>query len=166
MTPNGFNACILVNACKRPTVSGSEPNFSSVYREVSQKPWRSTQTSNSLLASPDWRMMDCRVPVLISVLLGTGTVSVVWSRRSCITTWLPSCRTSTKPFRVRIAQTYLPEKTPSLPNSNLKSRDVQLIMQALLNFSGRCRFKKQFYCLAQIGRGFVHRCTLAGYINL
>ena len=26
---------------KRPTVSGSEPNFSSVYREVSQKPWRS-----------------------------------------------------------------------------------------------------------------------------
>lgn len=27
---------------KRPTVSGSEPNFSSVYREVSQKLWRST----------------------------------------------------------------------------------------------------------------------------
>ena len=33
--------------------------------------------SNSLRGTPDWRMIDCNVPIRSSVWLGTGTVMVV-----------------------------------------------------------------------------------------
>ena len=33
--------------------------------------------SNSVLGNPDWRMMDCSVPVRNSAWFGTGTVMVV-----------------------------------------------------------------------------------------
>ena len=36
--------------------------------------------SSSVLGNPDWRMMDCSVPVRNSAWFGTGTVMVVsWS---------------------------------------------------------------------------------------
>lgn len=42
-------------------------------------------------------MMEERVPILISSWSGTGTVTVLFEDRFCITTWLPRRLTSRKP---------------------------------------------------------------------
>ena len=72
----------------------------------------------------------------------SGTVTVVSGKRFCITTWLPRCRTSRNPWRVRMVQTWLPEITRSLPNGNLQSGHIHFLMQARLNLLGRGRFEK------------------------
>jgi len=53
--------------------------------------------SNSLFETPDWRIMDCSVPVRSSEWLGTGTVTVVLGSCFCITIWLPRWRISINP---------------------------------------------------------------------
>ena len=67
---------------------------------------------------------------------GTGTVIVPVGLVCCITTWLPRCRIRTNPFWERLAQTSRPESTRSLPNGDLETRDVDLLVQPRLDFLG------------------------------
>jgi len=47
-------------------------------------------------------MIDINVPIRSSLWSGMGTVTVVFSARFCITTWLPRRRTSANPWRERM----------------------------------------------------------------
>jgi hypothetical protein len=98
--------------------------------------------SNSLRGSSDCRMIDCRVPMRISVWFGTGTVMVRLGNRRCITIWLPRCRISMKPCRDKTTHTSLPERISSLPNGNLNLRDKYFSVTSVLYFFRRCRFKE------------------------
>lgn len=51
------------------------------------------QGSNSFVESCDCRMIDFNVPSLISLWLGTGTVTVEESVFFCMIMWLLRCRT-------------------------------------------------------------------------
>ena len=55
-------------------------------------------TSKIVRFNPDCRMIDSKVPDLISLWFGTGIVIVESSVFFCIIIWLPRFRTSAKPF--------------------------------------------------------------------
>ena len=95
-------------------------------------------------------MIDVSVPTRISLWSGTGTVLVEPAVWSCITMWLPRCRTSTNPASVKIAQMSRPLKTRSLTNGHLDLGDVDLALEPLSDLRGRCSFKKQFDCFLQV----------------
>ena len=61
--------------------------------------------SNLLRGSPDCRMMDWSVPILISSWSGTGTVIVPRESFFCIAMWLPRPRTSMKPCVAKVEHT-------------------------------------------------------------
>lgn len=92
-------------------------------------PW----TSNSARGNPDCLMMLDSVPCLSVPWRGTGTVTVVFSTRFCMTRWLPRCRTATNPFCSRIRQTSTPDRTRSLPNHDLNLRHEDLAMETARN---------------------------------
>ncbi len=71
-----------------------------------------------------------------------GTVTVEFSVRFCITTWLPRRRTSENPWRERMMQTSRPESTRSLANLDLKPRYKQFGMSPPFDFRRICCFKK------------------------
>ncbi len=98
--------------------------------------------SNSLRGSSDCRIIVCKVPIRISAWLATGTVMVRLGNRSCMMMWLPRCRTSVNPCWDRIAHTALPERTSSLPNSNLNLRYKYFSMKSVLHLFSRRRFKE------------------------
>lgn len=68
---------------------------------------------------------------------------VVWPVDFCMTMWLPFCRLSTKPCLASIEQTSRPESLRNLPNSDLQRGDVDFRVDALRDFVGVGRFKKQ-----------------------
>jgi hypothetical protein len=51
-------------------------------------------------------------------------------------------RTSSKPWRDKIAQTSFPERTRSLPNRHLYLSYKYFAVNPQLDFLGRCRFEK------------------------
>src|ERR1700678_230630 len=109
--------------------------------------------------------MDISVPVRSSVWSGTGTVIVELSMRFCIMTWLPRLRTSTNPSRERITQTWRPDRTRSLPNLDLKTRNENFGAAAAFYLARICRLKKKFDRLLKVVAGRFDRIALAGYIE-
>lgn len=98
--------------------------------------------SNSVRGIPDCRMMDCKVPILISRWSGTGTVMVPIDCFFCITIWLPLLRTSLKPCFYKIAHTSLPERIRSLPNGDLDLCHKNVPDKSTVYFLGRSCLKK------------------------
>jgi hypothetical protein len=111
-------------------------------------------------------MIDIKVPFFSSEWLGTGTVMVDCSSRFCITTWLPRCRTSTKPWRERMPQTSRPERTRSLPNLNLKSRDKYFRMPTPFDLCRVRTLKEEFDGFLQVRSSGFYAVTLARNIEL
>ena len=118
-------------------------------------------TSNSDRGTPDWRMIDRSVPILSSLWSGTGTVVVPDSSWDCITIWLLRRRTSTNPYRARMAQASCPESTRSLPNRHLKVCDVSLLKCPALDFRGRSALEEEFHSLPQVVTRLLDGVTLA-----
>lgn len=98
--------------------------------------------SNSARGMPDCRMIDCNVPILISLWSGTGTVIVPSATFFCNTIWLPRLLTSIKPCWAKIAHTSFPERIRSLPNRDLDLRQINFSVESLLDFFRGGRFKK------------------------
>lgn len=87
-------------------------------------------------------MILARVPILNSLWSGTGTVIVVCGNCCCMTIWLPRRRTSTNPWLRRMETTWEPERTRSLPNLNLQGRQVEFLVEPVLDFLRAGRLKK------------------------
>ncbi len=98
--------------------------------------------SNSVRGIPDCRMMDCKVPILISRCSGTGTVMVPIDCFFCITIWLPRLRTSLNPCFSKIVHTSLPERIRSLPNGDLDLCHKNVSGKSTVYFFGRSCLKK------------------------
>jgi hypothetical protein len=87
-------------------------------------------------------MIDINVPIRSSLRSGIGTVTVEFSVRFCITTWLPRRRTSANPWRERMMQTSRPERTRSLANLDLKPGYKQFGVPAPFDLRRVRRFKE------------------------
>jgi hypothetical protein len=111
-------------------------------------------------------MIDMSVPIRSSEWSGTGTVIVLFSVFRCITTWLPLRRTSENPWRDKMAQTCRPEKTRSLPNFYLESRDKNFSVSSALDLTLVSGLQKQFNGFLKILAGRLNGVTLAGNVEL
>ena len=121
--------------------------------------------SNSVRETPDWRMIDCKVPILISLWSGTGTEMVPSDSFFCIIIWLPRLRISKKPWLARTAHTSFPERTRSLPNGNLDLCHKNIPMEPLLYFFWRSCFEKQFQCFLKVITCLLNGISLASNIQ-
>ena len=66
--------------------------------------------SKSSFESSACLIIECKVPILISLCMGTGTDIVEFSVCFCMITWLPFCLTFINPCLDNIRHTSLPDK--------------------------------------------------------
>src|SRR6266566_2746041 len=100
-------------------------------------------------------MIACKVPIRTALWLGTGTVVVPPSPACCMTMWLPRRRTCANPCRARIAHTWRPDRTRSLPNFHLDLRYEELARQPTGDFLGGCALEEEFQRFLEVVAGFL-----------
>ena len=98
--------------------------------------------------------------------IGTGTVTVVWSSRRCMTRWLPLWRTSSNPLATRMAHASAPERTLNLGNRHVDVRDENHFRQASVDFGPVSRFEKQFDRFPQVLARLLDGIALTGGVDL
>ena len=106
------------------------------------------------------------MPIRSSGWFGTGTVIVVPSSFFCITMWLPCCRTSTNPFRLRIAHTSFPESARNLPNGNGNPGYVHFFVETLLDLVRRSGIKEKLKSFSKVIARLFDSATLARNVQL
>src|SRR2546421_6222627 len=80
--------------------------------------------------------------------------------------WLPSVRTSSKPFFRRISQHSLPERRRSLPNRYLDARYKHLVVQPLHDFCLVGGFQEEFQGFLEVCMSLFYCSALAGNVQL
>src|SRR5262249_8547249 len=121
---------------------------------------------NACRGIPDCRTIESNVPGLISRWSGTGTVVVRAPTLRWRTTWLPRCRTRTKPCAARIRHTSSPEKTRSLANPDLDASHEALLAQAFADLGRVGGLEEQLQRLDEVAAGFFDAVSLAGDVQL